>query len=152
MTWNLRSMRRCPLLLTHRDSSWVGIVLTAGGPAGVQQIDAAWDGVVQQLASLDDMGMEFVEKPSWKSASGFAQQARCYALLAVLDLAFSSQLQLLTDADGVEAAGMRLDHLLTAREKLLYWLHGASRPRALTGAPRLSGRVTASNGTSARRH
>lgn len=106
--------------------------------AGLQQIDATWHGVVVQLAdeALENVGVEFVEKPSWKAASGFAQQARCYALLAAVDLAFASQLELVLDAAQAGAASERLDSLLQSRDRLVQWLHGVSRPRALTGAPR----------------
>ena len=70
---------------------------------------------------------------SWKSAAGVAQQTRCYSLLAVIDLCFAAEAPKLLDASTTAAAVTAVQCLLDTRERLLNWLQGASRPKALTG-------------------
>jgi hypothetical protein len=112
--------------------------MSKGVHAGVEQIGMLWKSVCSRLAvtSLEDLGMQHMEKPSWKIAAGFAQQLQCYALLGLLDLVLSSEIRTLSSADNVNRAAEQIDSILGMRERLQTWLQGTSRPKVLTGACR----------------
>jgi hypothetical protein len=101
----------------------------------VEQVGVLWKSICSRLASgsLEDLNMQHMEKPSWKSAAGVAQQLQCYALLGLLDLVLASELRQLPYSVDVSSAADRLDSILGSRERLQTWLLGASRPKTFTG-------------------
>lgn len=111
--------------------------------AGVERVQAIWHSICKQLAtsSLEDLGMEHSESLSWKTASGFAQQMLCYTMLALLDLCFSTEVPKLLDTETLEEAVQAITCIFDSRSRLQKWLHGAVRPKSLTGAQQW-GRLT----------
>ena len=106
---------------------------------GITRFASVWQSVCAQLgtASLEDLGVENNGSLSWKSPAGFAQQTTCYTLRALLDLTFSSNVFKLLDSDAAvaEAAADAIRCVLDSQHRLQKWLHGACRPKALSGAP-----------------
>jgi hypothetical protein len=105
-------------------------------PAGAERVKSIWHSICKQLAtsSLEDLGMEHSECMSWKTASGFAQQMLCYTMLALLDLCLSTEVPKLLVAETAKEAVQAITCIIDSRGRLQNWLHGAVRPKTLTGA------------------